>query len=91
MVHPAFPGLVKIGSAVDCNKRVAQFNTGCPYRSFQMLLHVRSNNRLNAERLVHAMLEEHRLPGGEWFNVDVDTAERALFEIEEYVWEEGVQ
>lgn len=88
MTNPAWPGLVKIGSAANTRERLSTFNTGDPHRAFSMQCHVASNDRLFAERTVHVSLAKYRLPGGEWFQIDLETVERELFLVEEYEWEE---
>lgn len=77
MTNPAWPGHVKIGSAGDCNKRLAQFNTGSPYRDYEIHYHIYATNRLLSERLVHEQLRDYRAQG-EWFRASLWQAVEAM-------------
>jgi hypothetical protein len=83
MVNQAWPQYVKIGSAGDLNKRLAQFNTGTPWRDYEMRAYVYADDRLKAEARVHEMLHEFRA-GGEWFNTDLREAVECLEEVEDF-------
>ena len=79
MVHPGFPGWVKVGSAVDPKKRLSSYQTGDPNRSYRMLAAIKTLDRRTAEWLAHERLRRlGYLPQGEWFNAAPAFAERIL-------------
>ena len=81
--NPAYPGYVKIGYAGDCGKRLSQFQTGSPYRDYEMLAYAYTTKKREAETWMHELFAAHRV-GGEWFLVSVTEAVAALEMIREY-------
>lgn len=79
ITHPKFVGWVKIGKAVDPHKRLRQYQTGDPERSYR-LMHIepaqdRHEAEFNAiERLTRLGYER----SGEWFRVGIETAKAVL-------------
>lgn len=66
--NPAWPGVVKVGRALDPADRQRSYNTGDPYRAFVLHGYHYSPNRYAAEQVAHGMLRAHyRHIGGEWF------------------------
>jgi hypothetical protein len=65
---------VKIGIAVDVEKRLAQLQTGFPYRlRVYATVQVRASEARRVERACHDRLHPHR-SHGEWFRVDPSAA-----------------
>jgi hypothetical protein len=77
LINPAWPDCVKIGSAVDVQSRLDQFQTGSPLRDYEMVYSVYTHDRLKAERACHAALAHARLEG-EWFSCSVEWAKVVL-------------
>lgn len=77
MVNDAFPGRVKIGSAVDVESRLGDAQTWDPRRRFRVAHAAFVPDRNQTERIVHELLREHRLEG-EWFAVPQHEARSVL-------------
>jgi hypothetical protein len=80
LVNPAWPECVKIGSAVDVQSRLDQFQTGSPHRDYVMVYSVYTHDRMKAERACHAQLAHARLEG-EWFSCSVEWAKAVLNQV----------
>lgn len=80
--NPAWPGYVKIGSAIDVGDRLRSFQTSDPFRSYELQGWRFFNDRLVAEYDIHRFLDTYRV-GGEWFKLD---AERATFMLKAFDW-----
>lgn len=71
VTNPAWPGWVKIGSAVDPESRCKNYQTGSPYRDYILEGYGYSPLRKNTERAVHLFLGREV---GEWFHLPVEEA-----------------
>ena len=80
MTNRAWPRYVKVGSANDLHKRLAQFNTGSPCRDYEIRHWVFADDRRAAETRVHEMLKEFRADG-EWFHTPLPEAVECLEEV----------
>lgn len=69
IIHPAWPHRVKIGSALDVDSRLADYQTYAPDRAYRVLHTIYSDDRNEAERTIHTWLADKRLLG-EWFAMD---------------------
>jgi hypothetical protein len=79
MINPAWPGMVKIGSAGNLIKRLATYQTGTPYRDYEMIaFSVVFQDVLQAERDLHSTLAEHRVEYTEWFRISRAVAVAAV-------------
>lgn len=78
ITHPAFPGYVKIGMAVDVESRLSSFQTGCPRRAYRCNFAIYTANRRETEAAIHKHLA-HRRAEGEWFLIS-KTEARAVLE-----------
>lgn len=68
IMHPAFPGYVKIGRAFDPVSRLVGYQTGCPHRGYTLYSQVYFEDCHFAEIEIHARLAYCR-EQGEWFNI----------------------
>lgn len=70
---------IKIGMAENPHKRLSQFNTGDPYRSYELIHHVNVSHMRKYEAAAH---EKAKLvakeTNAEWFKIDKDTAKNIL-------------
>ena len=82
--NPAWPNHVKIGCAMNPERRLEGFNTGAPLRDYKIEHTVFSSNRLKAEAYCHSKLDRWRAQG-EWFRVSPGFARLVLRGIEESV------
>lgn len=82
MHNPAFPGWVKVGMAVDAEDRIKQFQTGSPYRDYELVKSYKVSDRREAESKAHAALTvEGRGRKGEWFYMGSNVAVAELDKI----------
>ena len=80
MVSPAYPGYVKIGSAVDHEVRLATYQTGTPFRDYRMIHIALVGDRRAAE--VSALLRcPGRVGNSEWFRCSVAAAVKVVSEV----------
>jgi len=80
VTNPAWPGWVKIGSAIDPIDRSRSYNTGSPYRDYELKAYAYSDNRRELEAAIHDGASDVR-GQGEWFDM---TAEEAISFISTY-------
>ena len=81
MINPAYPGWCKVGMAVDAEDRINQFQTGSPFRDYKLFKFFKANNRREAEKQAHNILEEKIDDRrGEWFHINPEDAEKILTE-----------
>lgn len=78
VVHPKFPGYVKIGRTNNVNKRLTQYNTGCPKRRYALAFAVECNDAFATEIEAHRRLDGFRMAGSEWFNIHPDDAHHTI-------------
>jgi hypothetical protein len=77
VTNPAWPGYVKIGSAVDLDKRLLSYQTACPHRAYRLEASAFVADRVQAEQeLMETFHADHHLH--EWFRVDVTVVARVL-------------
>lgn len=81
MINPAYPGWCKVGMAVDAEDRINQFQTGSPFRDYKLFKFFKADNRREAEKQAHNILEEKIDDRrGEWFHIKPEDAEKILTE-----------
>jgi hypothetical protein len=77
VTNPAWPGYVKIGSALDMTKRLSSYQTACPHRAYRLECSAFVADRRSGERLVMSVFKgDHHL--NEWFRVDPAVVSRVL-------------
>jgi hypothetical protein len=69
--------VVKIGSAADYEKRLRSYQTGDPFRAYELRGFAYYPNRVLAESRVHTALKDRQV-SGEWFRVSVEEALRCI-------------
>jgi hypothetical protein len=74
IVHPQFPGYVKIGKASSVARRLSQYNTGDPYRRYDVAFVITAKNYHRAELIAHRLLNGYRVLGTEWFRIAPEEA-----------------
>lgn len=66
ILQSAHTGAIKVGRSNDVEQRIAELQTGNPYRIKSILI---ATNRGNEERRVHEAMVRGRIrPDGEWFH-----------------------
>lgn len=75
--NPAWPGYVKIGSALDIDKRLTSYQTGCPHRAYRLEASAYVADRVSTERELMEMFKADRHQH-EWFRLDVAVVARVL-------------
>ncbi len=79
VTNPAFPGWIKVGTAVNTRDRLSGFQTSDPHREYKMVFTVKVANRFPAEAAAHrrlARLSHGRK--GEWFKTSRVLAKHVL-------------
>lgn len=78
ITHPLI-NEVKIGSAIDYEQRLRQYQTGDPFRRYKIEYALYFTEAEKNEKLVHSLLEEFRVKESkEWFNVTVEHAKAVI-------------
>jgi len=84
LIHPKHPGWVKIGMTEDLDKRLTQFQTACPTRSFKFVHTKFFNNRRAAEVKAHVLAHKvATIRNNEWFKMSVEQAITILDNLDE--------
>jgi len=81
--NPLFEGWVKVGMAVDSNKRLKDYYTYTPQKnneSYTLAHTITVNNRMVAESEIHNLLESECVRSKEWFNISLERAKTILNE-----------
>ena len=76
--NPAFPSWCKVGMAVDSEDRLKQYQTSSPYRDYVLVAAWDVEDRREAEKQAHTLLEKHYERKGEWFVAFSDMAAERL-------------
>jgi len=85
ITNPAWPGKVKIGSALDYVSRLNSYQTGDPFRSYA-LVHVEYfEDRKGAENTIHHAQLDKRV-NGEWFSVSPILAQEMITDLAKQVF-----
>ena len=76
--NPAFPSWCKVGMAIDAEDRLKQYQTSSPYRDYVLVAAWDVEDRREAEKQAHTLLEQHYDRRGEWFVAFSDMAAERL-------------
>jgi hypothetical protein len=68
---------VKIGSAIDIDKRLNSYQTACPHRAYRLeaSAFVEDRRRVEQELMLALQTYKHQ---HEWFRIDIDVVARML-------------
>jgi hypothetical protein len=82
--HHKYDPYVSVGKAWSYESRVGTYNRGDPNREYKLEYAQRFDNCLEAEDIIHRMLEycRHEL-GGDWFDISVEDAIKEIGKIEQ--------
>lgn len=85
ITNKAWPGWVKIGMAVDAEDRLKGYQTSSPFRDFELVHKIYSEDRRKTEQAAHKMakLKAERTES-EWFLIDVEKAVEILDKLNEH-------
>lgn len=79
VTNPAWAGWVKCGKALDATDRCKSYNTGSPYRDYNILYTVAVGNRHRAEKVILKKLKKFATDvRGEWFKMTNTEAKRVV-------------
>ena len=78
--NPAWEEYVKIGGAIDVYDRLASYQTSSPFRDYEVIGYVYSNDRLALEKEIHSKFERNN----EWVKTDKSTIKRFLKDHEDF-------
>lgn len=74
MVHPDWPGYVKIGRAKNPNRRLRDYNIGDPKRAYSFAFVLGVPDCTRAELQAHRCLRGCRVANTEWFEINPEDA-----------------
>ena len=84
ITNTAWINWYKIGKAVNAKDRLNAYQTGSPFRNYELLLSYKVDNRHVAERKIHKLLVKHRYKRkGEWFYIEELNELTEIFKKEE--------
>lgn len=81
ITNPAWPGFFKIGKAARLRRRLGSYQTGAPYKDYQIWDAIRVPDRHLAERSAHEYLTEYRIDN-EWFRCTPTTVTSAFAHVQ---------
>lgn len=81
IANPAWPGYVKIGTALDLKDRLKVYNTSSPFRDFEVTAAARFKDRRAAERRLHGELRGLRVGRTEWYQLHPADARNHLIRL----------
>lgn len=80
--NPAWVGWLKVGMAVDAEDRCNSYQTGSPYRDYNLLFKKFFKNKNAAESKAKAILEKKATEfNSEWFKIKLDKAINVIEEL----------
>ena len=69
--NPAWPDWVKVGMALDYKDRCKGYQTSSPFRDYEIVHAVATNDKRALEVLAHTLIEQFSIDRrGEWFMID---------------------
>lgn len=75
IINPAWPEWIKVGRAMDAQNRCHGYQTSSPFRDYEVIAQVYSDNRIKKEHEMHQVFEHFaKERRNEWFNIDRVTA-----------------
>ncbi len=83
IINPAYPGWLKVGSALDVYNRLRSFQTASPHRDYKLIWYRYSDNKLKDERRAHRILGKKAYRKNEWFRLE---PLRAIMYLEDMEW-----
>lgn len=89
IANTAWINWYKIGKAVNAEDRLNAYQTGSPFRNYELIMSYKVNNRHIAERSAHKLLVKQKYNRkGEWFYIEDLEELNAIFDKEEKKHEE---
>jgi len=78
ITHPKFKGWVKIGRAVNIQKRLDSYQTGCPLREYELEYYLKVKEPREYEHAFNYLFTENKY---EWFEINVGYAKELIDKI----------
>ena len=82
ITNAAWPGYVKIGRAFNPESRLKGYQTGCPFRGYELEYAIYFEDCHGAEKIIHDWLADYRAEG-EWFRLLPHVAEHTIYNLRE--------
>jgi|DEB0MinimDraft_6_1074348.scaffolds.fasta_scaffold87529_2 hypothetical protein len=71
IINPAWPEWIKVGKALDAQNRCHGYQTSSPFRDYEVIATLHSDNRSKKEKEMHKVFEHFaKERRGEWFKID---------------------
>lgn len=81
ITNSAWPGWIKVGTTKNIKHRVRSYQTGSPFRDYQVVYSVKHPDYLLAEKRIRQQMEYFASDiRNEWFKVDLQIAKDRLVE-----------
>jgi hypothetical protein len=71
--NPAWPTHVKVGVTMQLRARFLQYQTGTPFRDFEIVHTAEVENSYEVEHELKRRLADYREPRSEWYRIDLAT------------------
>lgn len=81
IINPAWPGYCKIGSAISLPQRLSTYQTGSPFRDYEIAAAARFPDCRLAERVFERRLRGHRFGDTEWYLLHATDARQHLIKL----------
>lgn len=79
ITNPSFKGWVKLGKAIDTERRLVSFNGSTPYRNFKLEYKKEFKNYTRAEYFLLSKLNQaSEEQSSEWFKIDLTKAKKII-------------
>lgn len=85
LIHPLRPEWVKIGSTVNLSKRLSSYQTGDPFREYEIVHYVKVDDRIAIEQWVLFNLQKQYDRKNEWMRCGAETAILSVNQSIEYL------
>jgi len=73
--NPAWKGWIKVGKSINADKRLSQFQAGCPLKDFKIVKIITVKNQIKAEKKVLEFMKFFAEDNnGEWIKINTDKA-----------------
>jgi Fe-S cluster biosynthesis and repair protein YggX len=73
--NPAWKGWIKVGTTLNADRRLSQFQAACPLKDFKLVKFITVKNKLKAERKILEFIKFFAEDNnGEWIKIHTDTA-----------------
>jgi hypothetical protein len=81
ITNPAWNNWLKIGRALNVDRRIDTYNTSSPYRDYKSIYYTKIKDPNMMENFLY---DKYGKKNNEWFNISVENAIKTIEEFKEY-------